>query len=259
MNKLTAFLASLCFRFPSRSLTLVGVAGSEGRVETAEYIYSILRQTGQDVGIITSRRQARNEEEVAYYLRIKVDRPKPFKLQRLLRELVYRGCTFVILEVLTEALADGRMCGMQFKVAVLASLGHHHHLSRHVDSLTRENGLRAQCRLFRKTPLVILNKDALDCAFLTRIACGERITYGIHNEAQIKALKVQSGDWGTFFYFINKDSVWRSQLSFDRSIKLKQQDTNLIPCALAAVGTAVALSIPEFRIKKGLETARDLR
>jgi len=106
---------------------------------------------------------------------------------------------------------------------------------------------------FRKASLIVLNKDDAASAYLSRLSQAQRVTYGIKNEAQIKALKIKSGEWGVFFYYTNSNSLWKNQLSIDRAIKIKQAAPKIIPLALAAIGTGAALNIPEFRIKKGLE------
>ncbi|MBU1867945.1 hypothetical protein KJ608_00585 [Patescibacteria group bacterium] len=249
INLVLAILANIWYRFPSRKITLIGITGSNCREATALYSHAILLQTSKNVGLITPSKQTIISVHIPDHLKVNSDVPNPFKLQRLLRELVYRGCKYGILTVSAESLHEKRLWGCNFTVTVLTN---YNHQSGYFDS--NEQHLHAKSKLFTKTPLVVLNKDDPSYSFLSRLTQGKRITYGIKNEAQIKAAKIQNGSWGSFFYYTNKESVWKNQLSIDRSIKLQDKNLDVVPCALAAIGIAAALNIPEFRIKKGLES-----
>ena len=49
-----AFLASLYYRFPSRSLKVIGVTGTDGKTTTSNLIYQILQAAGIRAGVIST-------------------------------------------------------------------------------------------------------------------------------------------------------------------------------------------------------------
>ncbi len=124
-------IASAAFGFPSRSLSVVGITGTNGKTTTAAILASILRASGQTTEIIGTLSGVHTT-------------PEAIDLQAMLRRFVDDGVSSVVMEVSSHALAQYRVNGIMFDVAIFTNLGHDH-LDFHG---TQEGYFAAKARLF---------------------------------------------------------------------------------------------------------------
>ena len=125
-------LAAAFHGHPSRSLTMVGVTGTNGKTTTVSLTASVLRSTGARVGVIGTLTGAHTTPEAP-------------DLQRQLARFVTDGCNAVVMEVSSHALALDRVDGTHFDLAVFTNLGRDH-LDLHGSV---EQYFAAKARLFR--------------------------------------------------------------------------------------------------------------
>ncbi len=116
---------------PTRSLTTVGITGTNGKTTTAHLIAAALRSTGHDVGVIGTLSGVRTT-------------PEATELQARLAGMRDDGVDSVVMEVSSHALALWRVAGMRFDAAVFTNLGRDH-LDLHGSV---EDYFRAKARLF---------------------------------------------------------------------------------------------------------------
>ena len=127
-------LASVAFGFPSRSLSIVGITGTNGKTTTAAILASILRVSGRTTEIIGTLSGAHTT-------------PEAIDLQAMLSRFVDTGVDSVVMEVSSHALAQHRVNGIVFDIAIFTNLGHDH-LDFHG---TQEDYFSAKARLFHPT------------------------------------------------------------------------------------------------------------
>jgi UDP-N-acetylmuramoyl-L-alanyl-D-glutamate--2,6-diaminopimelate ligase len=127
-------LASAAFGFPSTSLSIVGITGTNGKTTTAAILASILRASGRTTEIIGTLSGAHTT-------------PEAIDLQSMLARFVENGVDSVVMEVSSHALAQYRVNGLVFDVAIFTNLGHDH-LDFHG---TQEEYFAAKARLFHPT------------------------------------------------------------------------------------------------------------
>ncbi len=125
-------LASAFFLHPSRSLTLVGVTGTNGKTTTTSLIAAILESAGIPTGVIGT-------------LTGKHTTPEAPDLQAQLAGFLAAGKRAVAMEVSSHALALHRVEGTRFALAVFTNLGRDH-LDLHG---TMERYFAAKAELFR--------------------------------------------------------------------------------------------------------------
>src|SRR3954454_1990057 len=125
------WLAASFFGHPSRSLTMVGVTGTNGKTTTTSLIASVLGSTGKATGVIGTLTGGHTTPEAP-------------DLQELLADFVATGTTAVVAEVSSHALELQRVAGCRFDVAVFTNLGRDH-LDLHG---TEERYFAAKARLF---------------------------------------------------------------------------------------------------------------
>lgn len=118
-----AVLANKFYGFPSRSLLLVGVTGTNGKTTTAHLIAHLLRASGFRAGIIgTLGAVLDGVGEVP----ISHTTPESPDIQRVLYTAVQSEIQAVVMEVSSHALDQCRTRGLEFDLAVFTNLTQDH-------------------------------------------------------------------------------------------------------------------------------------
>lgn len=173
-------LFSVCkFRFPSRKLTVIGVTGTDGKTTTASLIYEILKASGYKVSKITSVHAviAGREYDTGFH----VTCPDSYYVQKYLREAVDHGDTHFVMEVTSHGIAQHRVFGVKFAVAVITNVTHEH-LDWHK---TFANYRDTKISLLRRAATVVINRDDAELynAAIPRLKRNKLVTYGIRRES----------------------------------------------------------------------------
>ena len=115
-------LAALVHADPTRSLTLVGVTGTDGKTSTAILIEAGMTACGLRAGLIGTvvYRMPGFEEPAA------MTTPDPIRLQGLFARMVASGVRGVAMEVSSHALDQRRVDGCAFAAAVFTNLTRDH-------------------------------------------------------------------------------------------------------------------------------------
>ncbi|MDE2180697.1 MAG: UDP-N-acetylmuramoyl-L-alanyl-D-glutamate--2,6-diaminopimelate ligase [candidate division NC10 bacterium] len=193
-------LAAVACRFyghPSRTLTMVGVTGTNGKTTTTHLVESVLRRAGHRVGLIGTIGYRCNGEETEAARTT----PESCDLQALLGRMALLGADSVVMEVSSHALALHRVDDCEFDVAVFTNLTQDH-LDFHG---TMEAYRNAKLSLFEglgagstktteKAAVVNLDDPAADL-FLgaTRV---RRYTYSVERPADLSATDIDMGPDG---------------------------------------------------------------
>lgn len=161
------------FGNPANSLKLIGLTGTNGKTTTTFLIKQILENVGKKVGLIgTVQNMVGDEVYPAHYTT-----PDPHELQSLFRKMVDAGCEYCIMEVSSQALAQGRVEGIHFHIGAFTNLTQDH-LDYHK---TWENYFESKKLLFKACDCAVTN---LDDEYGLKIVdgCGCRVvTYGVDN------------------------------------------------------------------------------
>lgn len=144
VREVLGLFASAAFSFPSRTLTTIGITGTNGKTSTASIIASILRAGGKSVEVMGTLTNVRTT-------------PEAIDLQALLHKCVENGVTHVVMEVSSHALDQHRVTGVMFDVAVFTNLSRDH-LDYHK---TDEAYFAAKAILFtpQQAVLGVMNSD----------------------------------------------------------------------------------------------------
>ena len=168
---LLAWVAAIVYRFPSRHLTVIGVTGTNGKSTVVHLITTILEEAGKRVVSLSSLRFKVGSVETKNTF--KMTMPGRFFIQKLLRSSVADGCTYAVLDVTSEGIKPFRHAGISFDVAVLTNV-----TTEHIES---HGGFQkyqeAKARLFKKTPVHIINGDAASKEYFLGIPAEQHITY----------------------------------------------------------------------------------
>ena len=191
-----AELAGVVYDKPSESLTVVGVTGTNGKTTTTYLLAAVFDAAEMPcgrIGTVTVRvgPDPADERDASHTT------PEAPEVQRLLREMVDRGCRACAMEVSSHALALQRVAGVRFAAGIFTNLTRDH-LDFHVDM---QQYFAAKRKLFEMLPAgapSIVNVDdrwGQDlAASLPRV-----ITYGLQRPADVRAVSVQSSLEGLAF------------------------------------------------------------
>ncbi len=110
--------------FPSRRLVLIGVTGTDGKTTTTNLIYQMLRAAGLAAGMISTVNAQIGERR--YDTGLHTTTPPAAEVQHYLAQMVDAGTTHAVLEVTSHGLAQQRLAGCDFDVAVMTNVTHEH-------------------------------------------------------------------------------------------------------------------------------------
>jgi UDP-N-acetylmuramoyl-L-alanyl-D-glutamate--2,6-diaminopimelate ligase len=236
-----AELAAAYYEHPSEALTVVGVTGTNGKTTTTYLLASVFDAAGWPcgrLGTVTVRTgpNPADEADAAHTT------PEAPDVQRLLREMVTRGCRACAMEVSSHALVLDRVVGTTFAAGVFTNLTRDH-LDFHGDMATY---FEAKARLFDMlpagAPAIINLDDPRGEALATRVA--RPITFGVHKNADVRPESVQLSLDGLAFNVATPSGP----LAVRSSLVGWPNVSNI----LGTVATATALGIPRDAIEAGL-------
>lgn len=181
-RQIIAKLAALHFYGnPSAKLKIIGVTGTNGKTTTTTLLYKIVTALGYKAGLIgTVENIIVDEKREA--LRTT---PNPINLNKLLKEMVDRGCEYVFMEVSSHGLDQARVSGIEFTGAVFSNLTHDH-LDYHK---SLENYFKAKKKLFQMldaSAFALSNVDDEHGLAMLEGIKAKKSFYGFKNSADFK-------------------------------------------------------------------------
>ncbi len=129
--------------FPSRALKLIGVTGTDGKTTTVNLLYAMMSAAGWPTGMVSTVNARIGD--VTLDTGLHTTTPSSGDVQQYLAQMVAAGMTHAILETTSEGLAQQRLAGCDFDVAVITNITHEHITSHGTWEAYRE----AKATLFR--------------------------------------------------------------------------------------------------------------
>lgn len=169
---------------PSKKLKVIGVTGSDGKTTTSHLIYEILKESGKKVGLISSI--AARIGNISLDTGFHVTNPEPLDLQNYLSQMVENGTRYVVLETTSHGIAQKRIAGIDYDIAVMTNITHEH-LDYHK---TFEAYRDTKLLLFLNAKATVLNKDDESYSYFKRKIKGKIITYSISGHADVYASSI---------------------------------------------------------------------
>lgn len=160
--------AALC-NHPERRLRMIGVTGTNGKTTVTTLIRNILSDSGTKTLLTGTVCNRLGDENLPSGLTT----PKPPELYSLLSRAVFQGCKACVMEASSQALAQGRLEGIDFDAAVFTNITRDH-LDYHG---TFENYISAKKKLFEHSALSIVNLDDPRANEIIAASKGKIITF----------------------------------------------------------------------------------
>ncbi|MDB5161974.1 MAG: UDP-N-acetylmuramyl-tripeptide synthetase [Candidatus Saccharibacteria bacterium] len=236
-----SMLMNIRFGFPGRKVRIIGVTGTNGKTTSSFMIHRLLQDSGLKVGLMTTVANGIGNDIVSQ--KEHMTTTKASILQRRLRRFVDEGVQWAVIETSSHSLAQNRVWGIPYEIAVMTNITHDH-LDYHG---TFHNYVEAKRRLFK-----IANRHGL--------------RYGIANAEDPNGLKFAKTVANSTTYGIKKGELRASDvvLAPDHSTYTASIDDDIykirvnIPGefnvfnSLAAVAVGRKLGLTKQQIEKGI-------
>ena len=205
-RQVLALLASAVNGYPSRSMDVFGITGTNGKTTTAWLLHELLRAGGRTPGLLTT-------VQVEYKGRsIPATRTTPdaCELQGLLAAMRGTGCDSAVMEVSSHALDQRRVAHLRFAAAAFTNLSQDH-LDYHV---TMERYFETKKQLFSQLAKEKPGAAAVcfrDAGYGERMAEYiatlplKRVTCGFDAKSDVRAEEIVLTPDGSRFVFVTPD------------------------------------------------------
>lgn len=247
-----ASLAASFYRYPSQSMSVIGITGTNGKTTTAYLIKGIYEAMGLRTGMLSTVAyyvHGDNKLEPSNTLDPSSTTPDAVSVQKLMAKMVHNGTEALVMEASSHELALGKCDEVDFDIAVFTNL-----TSDHLDFHgTEEEYRNAKAKLFSRMVdperhRKIINIDDPNAAFF--IAHGNPdvpvVTFAMENKnANVHPLKFELSLFETQVLVNTPQGI----LEISSGLLGRHNIYNI----LAAVSVGIAVGAPLEDIVRGIE------
>lgn len=236
-----SMLVTTALGFPARKLRTIGVTGTNGKTTTTFFIQKMLHEAGIPTGLTSTVAYGVGDDLKLQMEHMTTTSAKV--LQRRLKDFKKQGAEWVVIETSSHALAQHRVWGVPYEVAVMTNITHDH-LDYHG---TFENYREAKRKLFKMANkhglrYGVVNADD-ESAELFANTVENSTTYGIQ-QGDVRATNIQLTSTGSTYTAIAGDD------SYDITVNIAGEFN--VSNSLAAVSVGRKLGLTKEQIEKGI-------
>jgi UDP-N-acetylmuramoyl-L-alanyl-D-glutamate--2,6-diaminopimelate ligase len=230
--------------FPVKGIKVIGVTGTNGKTTTSFLIHRMLHEAGYKVGLMTT---------VAYGVGDKIKPQKehmtsvtvPTLIKRV-KQMKNEGMEWLVFETTSHALAQHRVWGVPYSVAVFTNLTHEH-LDYHGTFAKYRDAKRLMFQMCNANKnglrTGIVNADDLNAKYFVADVTNP-ITYGM-KDGDLRARAVRLTPAGSRYIVQIDDEEYHIHCRLPGSFNVYN--------SLAAVGVGRALGLSKEQIQDGIE------
>mgnify|MGYP000498283601 CR=1 FL=1 len=201
-----AILASNWYDQPSKSISLVGVTGTNGKTTVSSLLHQLFSRAGYPCGLIsTIKILVGTDAHPTTHTT-----PDPLVINSYLQQMVLAGMSYCFMEVSSHGIAQKRIQGLQFKGAIFTNLS-----QDHLDYHKTFAGYRDTKKLLfdglSKQAFAITNSDDKNGLFMLQNSAAKKYSYGLKSLADFKAQILENQFSGQLIK-INQQELWTSLL-----------------------------------------------
>ena len=236
-----AMIMTTRYGFPGRKLKVIGVTGTNGKTTTSFMIHTMLHDAGIKSALITTVGYGIGDDII--HQKQHITSPKAAVLQQRLKAFAEAGVEWVVLETSSHGLAQHRVWGVPYQVAVMTNITHDH-LEYHG---TFERYLEAKTKLFKITnkhglKFGVANAEDPNADMFLKYV-DNKTTYGIKKgELQAKNVNLKS-DGTTYTAFIGDDN-------YEINVNIPGEFN--VSNSLAAIAVGRKLGLTKQQIEQGI-------
>lgn len=244
-----AMAADAFYGHPSRSLTLVGITGTNGKTTTVTLLYHLFTNLGYRCGLLST---------IANYVGDRMletanTTADPITINSLMREMVDEGCEYCFMEVSSIGMEQERVAGLDFNIGIFSNLTHDH-LDYHK---TFAEYLRCKKLFFDSLPAsayAVTNADDRNGMVMVQNTAAKVVTYSCRSIADHTCRIVEESFDGMQLRIDGRE-VWTRLIGQHNAYNLLAIYTAAVICG--ATEDEALLQISRLESAKGrLETLR---
>ena len=244
-----AMAADAFYGHPSRSLTLVGITGTNGKTTTVTLLYHLFTNLGYRCGLLST---------IANYVGDRMletanTTADPITINSLMREMVDEGCEYCFMEVSSIGMEQERVAGLDFNIGIFSNLTHDH-LDYHK---TFAEYLRCKKLFFDSLPAsayAVTNADDRNGMVMVQNTAAKVVTYSCRSIADHTCRIVEESFDGMQLRIDGRE-VWTRLIGQHNAYNLLAIYTAAVICG--ATEDEALLQISSLESAKGrLETLR---
>ncbi|WP_438446311.1 UDP-N-acetylmuramoyl-L-alanyl-D-glutamate--2,6-diaminopimelate ligase [Gorillibacterium sp. sgz5001074] len=241
-------IANHFYGYPSHDMKVIGVTGTNGKTTTTYMLEKILNDCGFRTGLMGTVRMRIGDE----IFPTENTTQEALDLQRNFRRMADVGTQYCIMEVSSHALDLGRVKSTRFRSALFTNL-----TQDHLDYHKTMEEYRAAKGLFfsrlgngiasspEERSYALLNADDPASVYYAKQSAVETLTYGIENDADVRAADIRITAKGTRFRL--------TAYAGETDVHLKLVGKFNVYNALGAVAVALLEGVSLEQVKESLE------
>ena len=178
-----ALISANYFGHPAASMKMIGITGTNGKTTSTLLLKQVLETClGARVGLIGTMENLIGDQVIP----TERTTPESFELQSLFARMRDSGCTYVVMEVSSHAIALERIGGIHYDMAAFTNLTEDH-LDFHK---TMDAYCDAKAELFRRCDQAVINLDDPYAERIRGAAACPVLTTSVTGEAGLRAEEV---------------------------------------------------------------------
>jgi UDP-N-acetylmuramoyl-L-alanyl-D-glutamate--2,6-diaminopimelate ligase len=229
---------------PSRSLTVIGITGTDGKTTTAYLAVAALEAARRRVGMIGTIATRIGGTSTAH--EVHATTPEAPELQAMLRAMVDAGDDTAVVETTSHGLAMDRVGSVDYDVAILTNLSQEHLELHGTWEAYRDAKLRLFSGLGGPGCVAIVNADDPSAETFVAAAAGTGarvVTYGLHEGVDVRGADIVEADGGLRFSVVAPGPG---------SVEVRLAGRFNVHNALAVVALGEALGLDPQAVRRGI-------
>ncbi|TSJ45701.1 UDP-N-acetylmuramoyl-L-alanyl-D-glutamate--2,6-diaminopimelate ligase [Fluviicola chungangensis] len=195
-------LAHAFYDYPSRSLHLVGVTGTNGKTTTTTLLHDLYTGLGYKVGLLSTVVNLIGKEVIPSTHTT----PDQIALNALLADMVAQGCSHCFMEVSSHAIAQHRIAGLVFKGGAFTNITHDH-LDYHGTFKEYIAAKKAFFDVLEKDAFALVNADDKNGMVMVQNTKAKVSTFALKTHADFK-VKVLENSFSGLLLTVNGVELW---------------------------------------------------
>lgn len=201
-SKVLGLLASNFYGNPSKDLILIGVTGTNGKTSISTLLFDVFQKMGYLSALIST---------VEYRIGSEVfpsthTTPDIITLNRILSKAVEQGCQYAFMEVSSHGIHQGRIDGLNFRIAGFTNITHDH-LDYHKTFLEYLNTKKRFFDELPQTAVAITNIDDKNGLVMLQNTKAKKKTYAVKTLADYHG-KLLELDFNGMLLDFNGKEFW---------------------------------------------------
>ena len=195
-------LASNFYGNPSKDLILIGVTGTNGKTSVSTLLFDVFQKMGY-LSALISTVEYRIGDEVFPSTHTT---PDIVTLNKILAKAVEKGCQYAFMEVSSHGIHQGRIDGLNFRIAGFTNITHDH-LDYHKTFLDYLNTKKYFFDRLPETSVAITNIDDKNGLVMLQNTKAKKKTYALKTLADYQG-KLLEADFNGMLLNFNGKEFW---------------------------------------------------